>query len=400
MRKTFWFIFAAFFVICVFLKSPALGLFASKPSVDYYVVATSASGGQPCLPPGKADYLAVAKMVKVRLSPWYSPLWSKKAQPPDYLAYYLGQSQPSTVYVVIATFCRMLDVDTINIAGYVIGSNKTISTGSLGGTFDALETSDWSGVFGTQTNSPVVNLPTYPNVAFVPVANDTTGIVNARLVRNLPVTVMSTPAPLPTAPPAPGSQPAPAAPSTRLAACQASAYRMLIVGRSADTSQSTDFTRVIVATTTLSFTGSAGWNFASQTAAGLAGVLFVPNSAQISADVFYCPPNEPDKLYWLGGENHHITGWRSLHSFGLDPYSQRYALDLAISDLNNQLYCVVKQAVHKMNLTSVDNTSIESDNDLKSDKLANSYWCNAQFAKLDSARFAVPTLPINDYQAF
>ena len=224
---------------------------ASGP-VQLYVVATGVRSSLPCAKPNVRDMVhlseAVYKMLQMNLPPQFGgvtlrtyqePPATLETPAPDILQAYVGGTPR---FVAIATVCKTLDVTNISVAGYDI-EKALIQSGSVSGTFDSLESSKsttWANLFGTVPPGPVIAVP---NIAFLPVGNDPNGVINPRLLRNLPLTVIATPAPLaPTAAPAPGA-PAPAAtpPATRIDQCNSSAYHMLVTGRVPITSQSRIF---------------------------------------------------------------------------------------------------------------------------------------------------------------
>lgn len=384
--------------------------------VHLYVISTTVSGGQRCSWTGVNRIIDLATAVEnlasarlpaaaaysgVRLEDYDPASPSSFRPPPDVLLKYINPMPTKPTYVALATLCRTGDVTNIVITGYQLATGKKPSSGSVTGTFDALETADpasWANLFGT--NNPP--LPVFiPNVAFLPVGNDPNNVVNPRLLRNLPITAVATPPPL--APPAPGSPPPPTPPPTRLGMCQASTDRIYIAGRIVITSASNDISRAILAGGSLKWT-QVEWS-AYYTSAGLiAGLLYNPNSAEVSVDVFVCPPKavglktglhnhgttsdgtdeddmlrgfpyedaagkhpegRPDTLYQVGGLGHHITGHRTTPSIGTDPFAAGHALDSAVLDLENQLDCIIVMEQVKMG---------QPKNEL-GDDLTHSAWC-------------------------
>ncbi len=349
---------------------------------------------------------AVYKMLQMNLPPQFGgvtlrtyqePPATLETPAPDILQAYVGGTPR---FVAIATVCKTLDVTNISVAGYDI-EKALIQSGSVSGTFDSLESSKsttWANLFGTVPPGPVIAVP---NIAFLPVGNDPNGVINPRLLRNLPLTVIATPAPLaPTAAPAPGA-PAPAAtpPATRIDQCNSSAYHMLVTGRVPITSQSTDLSRAIIAGGSLKWS-QPEWN-AYYTSAGLiAGLLYNPNSAEVGVDVFVCPretkirdlakafrtnsydknhqktgslPGKAGQLYEVGGINHHIIGHKTTPAIGTDPFAQQRAEDKAVVDLANQLDCIISQELDKMG----NFLTIKQQQDAGMlDPISSGAWCN------------------------
>jgi hypothetical protein len=64
----------------------------------------------------------------------------------------------------------------------------------------------------------------------------------------------------------------------------------------------------------------------------------------VSADVMTCKQDDAKQwhMQWIGG--HPITGHASTPLFSASPAQVQRALDLATSDLENQLYCIIGQA--------------------------------------------------------
>jgi hypothetical protein len=338
---------------------------APKMPADVYTLATSANGGQPCSATDPADLTAVFTLISTRLGASYV-VTRKYKTAPDILASYVATGKPANV--VIATVCKTLDVYSISITGYALAVGKSTSN-SLSGTFDALETQTkaaWLNLFGTSAS------PLFPNVAFLPVANDTTGIINSRLQRNLPITIIATPAPAPIAPPPPGAPAPPLPPTTRLGACQASAYRMLIVGRTTTASQSTDLTRLIVAGSSLKFSQPHPWGTVYTVLGAVVGLLYIPNSAEVGADVFVCPAGSSDEISQVNGLDGHITGHKTSPTIGADPFVVQRTLDTAVVDLANQLDCIVANKLEQLKIQDVP----------PKDDLAKSPWCATYYKSL------------------
>lgn len=356
-------------------------LFGYSGSVDVFVLRTSVNGSQPCSRHllSSNDRDAVNSMVASRL-----PSYTVNGLLPssvDILAPYMQQPAPNNV--IIAAICRTLDVDTISMSGYAFQQGVKPTSGALGGTFDAMETSDWSGIFGTT--------PLFSTVAYLPVVNDTSNVVNPRLLHNLPLTQIATPAPAPVAPPAPGAPAPPQPPTTRLAECQASAYRMLIAGRTTTSSQRPDLTRLILAGSALKFSAPQPWGTIYTVLGASAGLLYIPNSAEAGVEVFVCPPKQlllsnpglfsvptgvdPTKvLFEVGGLDHAIIGHKVTSAIGLDPYVQQGVLDTAVLDLANQLDCIITQELAKMQMLNVLGSPPQADS------IATSKWCTYPIA--------------------
>ena len=362
--------------------------------VDTYVLSTNVAGNAPASPPNDADVRAVRKMIHSQLAPRYDAQVGTKPGP-DFLS--IGNYPPkSGAYVAIATVCKTAQVYSISINGYALGS-QTIdpSSGSLTGTFDALESGDWSNLFGTGLM--------FSFASFLPVSNDANGIVNPRLLRNLPITLIATPAPAPIAPPPPGQPPPPAPPATRIKECQASAYQMLIIGRTVITSTNNDISRAIVAGSALQFR-QPGWGSYYQ-ALGAAGALFYsPASADVSVDFFICPPRDvtvfadeakqiklreykAGKLYQIGGTDAHITGHHVTPAIGVNPYANQRALDLATVDLANQLDCIIYRELAEL---QVDDFVVKQKAIYGDDDLGATLWCANYFTTLKFFEGKIP----------
>jgi hypothetical protein len=391
--------------------TPAFGATPRTPSasgpVQLYVVGTGVKSSLPCTKPHVRDMIVLSKAVYkmlqmnlpsqfggVTLRTYQEPPAKLETPAPDILQPYIGQSPK---FVAIATVCKTFDVTNLSIAGYDI-EKGLVQSGSMGGTFDSLESSDrttWANLFGTATPGPVIAVP---NIAFLPVGNDPNGIINPRLLRNLPLTVIATPPPLaPTAAPAAGAPAPPATPpASRIDQCNASAYHMLITGRVPILSQSTDVSRAIIAGGSLKWS-QPEWNPYYTSAGLVAGLLYNPNSAEIGVDIFVCPPSttpnlakafrtntydqnqhktsvdgKAGRLYEVGGINHHIVGHKTTPAIGTDPFAQQRAEDKAVVDLANQLDCIISQELNKMGILTIAKQQAAG----MLDPISSSPWCN------------------------
>jgi hypothetical protein len=352
------------------------------PRVDVYVLPTNVNGNQPCAAPNSSDIAALRSMIATQLLPNYTAAVGVKVGP-DYLSpgnYPRGLG----AFVIIASVCKALSVYAITINGYALGKSSGDQTsGSLSGTFDALESSDWSNLFGMA--------PMVPNVAFLPIPNDTNNFINPRLVRNLSITVLATPAPAPIAPSPPGQPPPPLPPSTRLKECQSSDYQMLVVGRALITSTNNDISRVIVAGSALQFRQPT-WGGYYQGAGAILGLLYNPASADVSVDFFICPKNnipfsatdstakyKAGNLYQVGGADAHITGHHVTTAIGVNPYANQTSVDLAAVDLANQLDCIIWRELQELQVKDwkLKQGALYGDNDL-----GKGLWCDKYFRAL------------------
>jgi hypothetical protein len=376
VRSGRWISRLCFTIASIGVLASAVRLPSVADSADLYVLRSGSTQAQPCEVRATADQAAdasaITALVRSKLGSY--TIQQGSAPGPDFLQPYLNPASGAAAApnVILATYCKSADVYTISILGYAV-KNKIVSTGSVSGTFDALETADWSNLFAAASVTFVV-----PNVSFLPVANDTTNVVNARLMHNLPVTPIQTPAPAPTATPASGT---PAIPTTRLAQCQASAYRMLISGRTLLTSASNDLSRAAVVGATLKQSAPDPWGTYYTILGTVVGGLYTPNSAEVGADVFICPPDKPDKLYMIGGLDHHITGHSTTPALGTNPMAAQRAVDLATTDLQNQLFCIIQHEIAEMNLPGVS---------LDKPSAAFSAWCDGKEGYY--ARLGVPAL--------
>jgi hypothetical protein len=306
----------------------------AKIPVASYVLVTSVSNGQQCSTPGARDLLAVRDLIRTKLGNAYS-VQDYLTPPPDILADAAGRLTKNRApgFVVISTLCKTGDVGSISVAAYALkrtpdGSVSIESGNSFSGSLDALEASDWSNPFGQHA--------LISNVAFLPITNDTVGVVNSRLLRNLPLTVIATPAPVPGPTLSPGSV---GPPTTALAACQASGLNMLVAGRTVSATQNLDVTRAIVAGASLGFSQPKGWAALYKIIGSGLSLIGIPNVAQASADVFVCTK---DDLYQIGGLDHHITGYARSPAIGVNSLVQQNVLDTATLDLANQLDCIIQ----------------------------------------------------------
>jgi hypothetical protein len=393
-------------VVGVFGVAVQSGAATGPPPVKLYVVGAGAQSNVACWHARDADMIkiaaAVTEMVRARLpeSTEYGPVVLQDylppparkpiGPPPDILQSNISLKRPAKI--VIATVCRMFDVAAISIASYSISVDGQIMTNGappLSGSFDALESADkktWASLFApTPAPAPFTIGST---VAFLPVGNDTNGIINPRLLRNLPLTQIATPPPAaPTVPPAPGASRPPVAPTpppTRIEQCRTSAYHILISGRVPITSQSTDLSRALIAGGSLAWS-QPEWSVYYTSAGLIAGLLYNPNSAEVGVDVFVCPPDDElarknfsyyewdaktgayqkklgaPRLYEVGGINHHIVGHKTTPAIGTDPFAQQRALDTAVVDLANQLDCVIWGETQKMGLSGPPLDSVTND---------------------------------------
>jgi len=346
----------------------------SLTQADLYVFSTSASGTEVCDRLQDVDRSAVVDLVRRQLRVvGYTTAVGATTGPDPLHAYPVRiPGQNPINHVLVATVCKTGDIDNISIAGYALSTSNSVdatpaTSGSVAGTFDSLESADWSNVFGTAA--------LFPNVAFIPIVNDTTNVINPRLQRNLPLTVIATPAPAPIAPPPPGAPAPPQPPTTRLGECRASAYKMLIIGRTTTSSTSTDVTRGIVAASALKlFTQPAPWSTVYSSVGVLFASLYDPTSSEASVDMFSCGPND-DHLEQIGGLNHHITGWKRTALVGVDPFGQQRTLDLAAVDLANQLDCIIYWRLGDMGILSLNDLAKARQSIYPKDDLATSPWC-------------------------
>jgi hypothetical protein len=383
--RIFWLVSVTLYVALAF---PAVSAAADSTSTstpptptpaDLYVRATSTNGGQPCTPaPDLASVITLVETKLKNLQPPYDVALGDAAGPNQLSAYpkkRKGADKKDGVLVsnvIVATICRTADVYSISVVKYAVDESPPTS-GSLTGTFDALQTADWSSAFGPTS--------LFPNVAFLPIVNDTNNVINPRLQRNLPLTVIATPAPAPIAPPSAGSPPPPLPPTTRLAECRASNYKMLIIGRTTASSTSTDLTRGIVAASALKlFTQKNPWGTIYSSAGVLLAALYTPSSAEASVDMFTCA--SPKVLVHVGGKDFHITGHSTLASIGVDPYGQQRALDNATLDLANQLDCIIHYKLADLNILSPEQLSKARTSIYPYDEKANSQWCTDYYKTL------------------
>ncbi len=375
--------------LCQLSQQDWSNVFGYAGKADVYVVRTSVNGSQPCARHayGLSQIQAIEAMVAAHLTAYDVVVKSTGPDAPaDILAPYLSPFASVPQSVVLSTVCRTLDVSTVSVAGYAFQPLQKPTSGSLGGTFDTLEVGDWSSLFGTAT--------LFPTVAFLPVVNDTSSVINPRLLHNLPLTLIATPAPAPIAPPPPGASAPPQPPATRLAECQASAYRILVAGRTTTSSQRPDLTRLILAAAGLKSTAPTPWGPVWTVLGAAAGILYIPNSAEAGVNVFVCPTKQlllsanppfnlprgmdPSKvIFEVGGLDHAIVGHKVTPAIGLDPYVQQGVLDTAVVDLADQVDCVITLELAKMQMLNV------LGNPPVIDDVAASSWCTKTDPKLD-----------------
>jgi hypothetical protein len=373
-------------------------------SVALFVVATNGSAAQPCSRPRPAKMVEVASEMqailrnKLHRDVALESYRTESDEPDsDILSHYLGASKKS-VDVVLATVCRQFDVTSVSFVGYHIVNGAAKTSGNQSGTFDQLEVADpgsWNFLFGLQTPTPAPLGTFVPGVAFIPVGNDPNGVINPRLLHNLPfLTVIATPGPLgPATPGAAGAPPpAPTPPATRLAECQASSYKMLVVGRVFVSGANNDLSRAIVTAGSLSWTQPTDWHSYYTSLGVIGGFLYNPNSAEVSVDIFKCPPGAHN-VTQVGGLGYHIVGHHTTPSFGTNPFAAQVAQDFALVDLENQIDCVVSQERVLMGVPLVSQVQLS-----QADDKATSLWCRGVDPRADPT-FKQPTTPTSYFGA-
>jgi hypothetical protein len=283
-----------------------------------------------------------------------------------------GQSRK----VVIAYLCNSGDVHTATINGYVVhkqpllsGKGVTVAYDSgkaVQGTFDALRSADLSNLF---------NSAKYDGVGFLPVTGDNADTINAQLERNLPFLTPITDV----------------KPIGKL--CSATGLHLLIAGQGSLATQNLDGFRTLVTSASLfTFSQPEPWGALWKLGGAGFAIAAIPNTQGIPVQVFDC--SDPFSLMAYGSlqvfaDRYHpipvIVGHSSQLAWGTNNRVQRRVLDLAISDLQNQLDCIVR------NVMLAKGTPIPKD-----DANANSAWCARYYLTLpkDNKITSTPQTPM------
>lgn len=95
-----------------------------------------------------------------------------------------------------------------------------------------------------------------------------------------------------------------------------------------------------------------------------------------------------DRLYQVGGINHHVVGHKVTPAFGTDPYRQQKSEDIAVVDLANQLDCIISRELDKMNISSL---TVQAVDQITDPKLPEPNWCNDYWVKIQERTQKDPT---------
>jgi len=320
---------------------------AAVATVPTYVMALANSGGQLCTIP---DVDIVKGVIRAKLSEKALVMVDKAASPDP-----LGDVESSLVSgfmqpVIVASVCKNGNVNLVTINGYTVsmvaakaGASPAFDVktgGPIAGPLDAIRAADWSALFG--------GAAAYANVPFLPIFGDNADVVNGHLERALPLTEVKTS-------------------DTLMNLCTASAEKMLVVGQGSLATANLDPFRAVVAASALSFSQPQPWSTVYKVGGAAFSLVGVPNSANITADVYYC---NDGPLMQIGGFQHHITGHATRLSVGTNAGVQRFVLNTAIDDLQSQLDCIVLR--HR---NSRDNTK-------QLDRLASGAWCDTYVKRM------------------
>ena len=264
--------------------------------------------------------------------------------------------------VIVAYICSADQVHTAVINGYVVHKQAAVgnkpatvaydSGKTSQGTFDVLRAADLSNLFNTAK---------YDGIGFLPVTGDNADTINAQLERNLPFLTPITDI----------------KPIGKL--CAATGLHMIIAGEGSLATQNLDGFRTLATTASLfTFSQPEPWGAIWKLGGAAFSIAAIPNTQGIPVQVFDC--SDPSTLMAYGSlqvfaDKSHplpvIVGHSSQLAWGTNNRVQRRVLDLAISDLQNQLDCIVR------NVMAAKGTPIPKD-----DANANSSWCGSYYLSL------------------
>ncbi|HEV2740095.1 MAG TPA: hypothetical protein VGU66_16060 [Candidatus Elarobacter sp.] len=334
-------------VTAVTLSRPSVA--APNPTVPTYVMPIASSGGQPCTTP---DIDAVKRVIQAKLAE--RALLIDDRLSPDPLGDVESRLAPGSAQpTIVATACKNGNVNLVTVNGYTVSAaTASLSSGtsfgvkiggSITGSLETLRAADWSALFAVTA---------FPNVAYLPIFGDNADIINGRLERELAITEVKTI-------------------DSKANLCKGSASKMLVDGQGSLAAANLDPLRAVLTASALSFSQPQPWGTIYKVGGAGVSLVGIPNTADIAVDVYYC---DAAKLMQVGGNGHHIVGHARRLSVGTGAGTQRRVLDEALSDLQNQVDCIIERNLNERGLS----------ND-PYDDVAASQWCIAYYAQVRRA---------------